>query len=155
MTAGEVDPLPRAFSRSAGRRARRHRWALGASDRVSLALAWPDGHGGELSGEAIRLGGALSAEVPQAFYGPSLNSLTSGSGTSRIRWHVANDWRRWTTSTLASLQTESRFRPLRADRPLEAEDTRIRRLSSMIAQDDAHLNIRLLVQLESGRHLFF
>ena len=120
---------------------------LAGRKRVSLRLSWSDEEPRRADSRRIALGGALSPDAANAFYGPSPWGLTSGRGTSLYRWHVANDWRMWTTSPLESRATESRIAPLGA----QSEDPRVNRIAGLLARGAAHFNIRLHVVYKSGR----
>ena len=103
----------------------------------------------------INLGGTFSQMQHNQFYGPSVQAQTVGTRTSLYRWHVANDWRMWDTSALASRKTISRLgSPNVAAETIPGKSADLKALISMIEQGTANFNIRLLIQYKDGRQIF-
>jgi 4-amino-4-deoxy-L-arabinose transferase-like glycosyltransferase len=103
----------------------------------------------------INLGGTFSQMQHNQFYGPSVQAQTVGTRTSLYRWHVANDWRMWDTSALASRKTISRLgSPNVAAETISGKSADLKALISMIEQGTANFNIRLLIQYKDGRQIF-
>ena len=79
-------------------------------------------------------------------YGPSPHALAPGADSSLYRWHVANDWRLWQETEVASLDTHSQLFPSDGGELPHAT----RSLAHLLASGDGRWNMNLLVDLRDG-----
>ena len=127
---------------------------VGGMDSPSLSLARRGNVPGRRTSGRIGLGGTFSRGVAGSVYGPSVEGLTPGEGTSIYRWHVANDWRMWLSGPLASRRSKSSMDRAWTE-PQAPGDSRVRVLIDNMERQRAHFNIRLLIEYKDGRRVIF
>ena len=128
---------------------------VGDRDAVSLMLRLEEGERG-VEPSDVRLGGALSHGDSKSWFGPVLRLAGSGPATSLNRWYIADDWRFWRTQPLGSRRTTSSLRPTTGGGSSSSfEEARDRVLAGAMARNEAHFNIRLLVEFRDGRRIVF